>query len=252
MSFWAMGGYADFVWPAYGISALGLIGATVWILAAYASAKARVKALEEKNKSAGREKGMKRLVYAVPVLAFALLAFFLFKSLFQAQRIESQTGMSATDVLPSALIDKPAPRVALAAIDGASPAFSSADLAGGHVTVVNFFASWCVPCRMESAQLMALSKIAAAQPGLVLYGVDYEEHQPGAGRDFLNMLGNPFSHIVADTSGSEGIQWGVYGVPETYVVDAKGIVRFKLVGALTQEALTGQLLPAIAKARLAS
>ena len=181
---------------------------------------------------------MKRLVYAVPVLAFALLAFFLFKSLI----------MPAPNVLPSALIDKPAPPMTLAAMDGATPAFSSADLASGHVTVVNFFASWCVPCRAESAQLMALSK----NTGIALYGIDYEEHQPGAGRAFLNELGNPFSHIVADTSGSEGIQWGVYGVPETYVVDGKGIVRFKLVGALTEEALTGQLLPAIEQAKQAS
>jgi cytochrome c biogenesis protein CcmG/thiol:disulfide interchange protein DsbE len=178
---------------------------------------------------------MKRLIYAVPVLAFAVLAFFLFRSLI----------LPAPDVLPSALIDKPAPRMALAAMDAATPAFSSADLADGHVTVVNFFASWCVPCRAESAQLVALSKMQ----GIALYGVDYEERQPGAGRTFLDELGNPFSHIVADTSGSEGIQWGVYGVPETYVVDGKGIVRFKLVGALTQEALTGQLLPAIALAK---
>jgi cytochrome c biogenesis protein CcmG/thiol:disulfide interchange protein DsbE len=178
-----------------------------------------------------------RLLYAVPVLGFVVLAFFLFKSLI----------MPAPNVLPSALIDKPAPSVALAALDEATPGFSSADLRHGHVTVINFFASWCVPCRMESAQLMELSKM----PGLALYGVDYEEHQPGAGRAFLNELGNPFSRIVVDQSGAEGIQWGVYGVPETYVVDGKGIVRFKLVGALTPEALRGQLLPAMEKAKLA-
>jgi cytochrome c biogenesis protein CcmG/thiol:disulfide interchange protein DsbE len=133
-------------------------------------------------------------------------------------------------------------------MDDGTPGFSSADLKSGHVTVVNFFASWCVPCRMEHAQLMELSKMS----GIALYGVDYEEHQPGAGRAFLNELGNPFSRIVDDGNGAEGIQWGVYGVPETYVVDGKGIVRFKLVGGLTPEALGSQLLPAIAKARLAS
>ncbi|HWY62049.1 MAG TPA: DsbE family thiol:disulfide interchange protein [Rhizomicrobium sp.] len=181
---------------------------------------------------------MKRLVYAVPVLGFLMLAFFLFKSLI----------MPAPDVLPSALIDKPAPALALAAMDDATPGFSSADLESGHVTVVNFFASWCVPCRMEHAQLMGLSNM----PGVALYGVDYEERQPGAGRAFLKELGNPFSRIVDDGNGAEGIQWGVYGVPETYVVDGKGIVRFKLVGPLTPEALSGQLLPAMQKAKLAS
>ena len=76
--------------------------------------------------------------------------------------------------------------------------------------------------------------------------------QPGAGRAFLDELGNPFCRIVADTHGAAGINWGVYGVPETYVVDGKGIVRFKLVGGLTADALTRQLLPEIEKAKQAS
>jgi DsbE subfamily thiol:disulfide oxidoreductase len=181
---------------------------------------------------------MKRWLYAVPVAGFLVLAFFLFHSLFGRP----------PDLLPSALIDKPAPQINLAAIDDETPAFTRADLAAGHVTVVNFFASWCVPCRMESAQLMALSKM----PGITLYGVDYEERQPGAGRGFLNEQGNPFSRIVADTHGTTGINWGVYGVPETYVVDGKGVVRFKLVGQLTAAAMTGQLLPEIEKAKQAS
>jgi cytochrome c biogenesis protein CcmG, thiol:disulfide interchange protein DsbE len=181
---------------------------------------------------------MKRWLYAVPVAGFLVLAGFLFHSLFGPP----------PELLPSALIDKPAPQFNLAAIDGDTPAFTRADLAAGHVTVVNFFASWCVPCRMESAQLMTLSKM----PGITLYGVDYEERQPGAGRGFLNEQGNPFSRIVADTHGTTGINWGVYGVPETYVVDGKGVVRFKLVGQLTAAAMTGQLLPEIEKARQAS
>lgn len=181
---------------------------------------------------------MKRWLYAVPVAAFLVLAFFLFHSLFGRP----------PDLLPSALIDKPAPEIPLAAMDSANPGFTRADLASGRVTVVNFFASWCVPCRMESAQLLALSKM----PGITLYGVDYEERQPGAGRAFLDQQGNPFSRIVADTHGTTGINWGVYGVPETYVVDGKGVVRFKLVGQLTADALAGQLLPEIEKARQAS
>lgn len=181
---------------------------------------------------------MKRWIYALPVLGFMALAFVLFHSLFGR----------APDVLPSALIDKRAPDIGPAAMDSRTPGFSRADLAQGHVTVVNFFASWCVPCRMESAQLMALSKM----PGIHLYGVDYEERQDGAGRAFLNQLGDPFSRIVTDPHGAAGINWGVYGVPETYVVDGNGIVRFKLVGALTQDALVRQLLPEIEKAKQAS
>jgi cytochrome c biogenesis protein CcmG, thiol:disulfide interchange protein DsbE len=181
---------------------------------------------------------MKRWLYAVPVAGFLVLAFFLFHSLFGRP----------PELIPSALIDKPAPEIGLAAMDAATPGFTRADLATGHVTVVNFFASWCVPCRMESAQLMALSKM----PGITLYGVDYEERQPGAGRAFLDEQGNPFSRIVGDTHGTTGINWGVYGVPETYVVDGKGVVRFKLVGQLTAAAMTSQLLPEIEKAKLAS
>ena len=174
---------------------------------------------------------MKRLLYAVPVVAFLVLAGFLFRSLI----------LPPPEVLPSALIGKPAPQVNLPPMDAKTQGFTRSDLTAGHVTVVNFFASWCVPCRMESAQLMALSKM----PGITLYGVDYEERQPGAGRAFLDALGNPFSRIVADAHGTAGIDWGVYGVPETYVVDGKGVVRFKLVGPLTADALKQQLLPAI-------
>ncbi|MEP6829979.1 MAG: DsbE family thiol:disulfide interchange protein [Rhizomicrobium sp.] len=181
---------------------------------------------------------MKRWIYAVPVAGFLILAIVLFHSLFGRP----------PDLLPSALINKAAPEINLAAMDDATPGFTRADLAAGHVTVVNFFASWCVPCRMESAQLMALSKM----PGITLYGIDYEERQPGAGRTFLDEEGNPFSRIVADTHGTTGINWGVYGVPETYVVDGKGVVRFKLVGQLTAKAMSEQLLPEIEKAKLAS
>ena len=181
---------------------------------------------------------MKRLIYAVPVLLFLVLAFFLFKSLI----------LPPPDILPSALIDKPAPKVALAAMDDATPGFGTADLAAGHVTVVNYFGSWCIPCRQEAGALMGLAKM----PGVIVYGVDYEEHQPGAGRSFLNEVGNPFSRIVADSDGREGIEWGVDAVPETFVVDGKGVIRFKWVGPLDDATVAQRLLPAIKKAELAS
>jgi cytochrome c biogenesis protein CcmG/thiol:disulfide interchange protein DsbE len=186
---------------------------------------------------------MKRWMYALPVLAFAVVAFFLYRGLF----------VTPSEVaLPSALINKPAPDIALPPMDAATPGFTRADLAKGHVTVVNFFASWCVPCRVEAPLMMTLSQM----PGIALYGVDYEDaRQNPAGQDgraFLSELGNPFSRIVADLHGAVAIDWGVYGVPETYVVDGKGIIRFKWVGPLTPDVLTGQLLPEIEKARQAS
>lgn len=173
---------------------------------------------------------MKRLVYVLPVLGFAVLAFFLFRSLWHPE----------TGPVPSALLDKPAPRLALPALDAQAQSFSPADLRAGHVSVVNVFASWCAPCRTESAQLMALSRV----PGVQLYGLAQKD-KPAATRAFLDELGNPFAKIARDDDGRASIEWGVYGVPETYVVDGKGIVRFKYVGPLTDDVVQNQVLPAI-------
>lgn len=186
---------------------------------------------------------MKRWIFVLPVLAFAAVAFFLYRGLY----------LTPTAVyLPSVLINKPAPNIGLPPMDAMTPGFTRADLASGHVTVVNFFASWCVPCHEEADALMRLSKM----PGIVLYGVDYEdERQSGGGQDgraFLTDVGNPFSRIVADVHGTAAIDWGVYGAPETFVVDGRGIIRFKIVGALTDQIISGQLLPEIEKARQAS
>jgi cytochrome c biogenesis protein CcmG/thiol:disulfide interchange protein DsbE len=176
---------------------------------------------------------MKRLVYAIPVLAFVALAIFLFRSLFAP----------APDILPSALINLPAPEVRLPALPG-ERGFTRADLASGKVTVVNFFASWCAPCRQEAPVLMRLAKV----PGVRLYGIDYKD-KPEAARAFLTELGNPFARIVADRDGANAIDWGVYGYPETYVVDGKGIIRYKFIGPLSDAALTSTLLPVIEKAQ---
>jgi len=179
---------------------------------------------------------MKRWVYALPVLAFALLAFFLFRSLWDP----------APRVIPSALLNKPVPRLVLPPLDARSPAFGPADLASGQVSVVNVFASWCAPCRVEAPQLQALSRV----PGIAVYGLVHKD-KPEAARAFLDEVGNPFSRIVLDADGRASIEWGVYGVPETYVVDGKGVIRFKYVGEITQAVLEQQLLPAIETAKAA-
>lgn len=180
---------------------------------------------------------MKRLVYALPVLAFGLLAFFLFRSLWAPP----------PNVLPSALIDKPVPDRTLPPLDAQTQGFGPKDFKKGKVIVVNVFSSTCVPCRLEAPVLDELAK----RPGITLYGFVWKDKAPDA-RQFLNEVGNPFSRIGQDTDGAAGLQWGVYGWPETYVVDGRGIIRFKYVGALTPEIVDKLLLPAMEQARAAS
>ena len=177
---------------------------------------------------------MNRWITVIPVAAFAVLAFFLFKSLWAP----------APDIIPSALINKPAPRLVLPGLDAQSAAFTPADLAAGHVSVVNVFASWCAPCRLEAGQLETLSRM----PGVAVYGLAQKD-KPAATRAFLDEVGNPFARIARDDDGRASIEWGVYGVPETFVVDGKGIIRLKYVGEITQAALAGRLVPAIRAAQ---
>ena len=115
----------------------------------------------------------------------------------------------------------------------------------GQVVLVNFWASWCVPCTIEHPQLMQL-----AREGVPVYGVSYKDKAPEA-RAFLERRGNPFARLGADATGRVGIEWGVYGVPETFVVGPDGTIRTKMVGPLTPETLASTLLPAIAQAGVA-
>ena len=107
------------------------------------------------------------------------------------------------------------------------------------VKLVNVFASWCAPCRTEHPQLMRL-----ARDGVELYGIDYKD-EPEAARQWLAGLGNPFARIGVDRGGQVAIDWGVYGVPETFIVDAKGVIRFKQVGPITPEVLNTTILPLV-------
>lgn len=144
----------------------------------------------------------------------------------------------------SVLIDKPAPVFALAAVPGLDvPGFDTASLSG-QVSVVNVFASWCIPCRDEHPLLMALKDRA----DINLLGINQAD-APENARAFLAELGNPYAAVGADRDRRVSIDWGVYGVPETFVVDAAGIITFKHVGPLTPQTFETDLLPAIARAQ---
>jgi len=152
-----------------------------------------------------------------------------------------------TAMTPSPLLDKPAPRLALPTLDVKTIAFLPRDLAAGHVTVLNVWASWCAPCRAEVPALAQL----AARGDIVLYGLVYKD-TPGKARAFLDDTGNPYSRIDLDADGRAGIEWGITGVPETFVIDGRGIVRLRYAGPLVGSALSEIVMPAIEKAERAS
>lgn len=152
--------------------------------------------------------------------------------------------------IPTALKNRPAPEFILPELIGLQkngtpmPGLSSADLKTGTVTLVNVWASWCGPCRQEHPILMQL----AEDPTIKVVGINYKD-KPENARRFLASLGNPYSRVGADRKGTSAIDWGVYGVPETFVVDGKGIIRHKLIGPITPSGLQKELLPAIAAAK---
>jgi cytochrome c biogenesis protein CcmG, thiol:disulfide interchange protein DsbE len=165
---------------------------------------------------------MRRLITLLPVILFGGLALLFWKGL---------SGDPAT--LPSTFINKPVPSFTLPAVTELKvPGLSDADLKTGGVTVVNIWASWCGPCRAEHPMLMQLSK----RSDITLVGINNKDEAANAAR-FLGALGQPFAKVGADTNGRVTIDWGGYGVPETFIVDGKGNIRYKKVGELTPEFL---------------
>ncbi|RYH10368.1 DsbE family thiol:disulfide interchange protein [Tropicimonas sp. IMCC6043] len=156
-------------------------------------------------------------------------------------------GMQRDDpnALPSEFIGKPAPALDLVEFAG-RPMLTDEALRTGEVTLVNFWASWCAPCRAEHPQLMKL-----AEEGIALHGVNYKDTEE-KGRAFLDGLGDPFTLSGADPTGRTGIDWGVYGSPETFVIDGQGRIVLRFAGPITTSVLESKIRPAIAKAAAGS
>ena len=176
-------------------------------------------------------------LYVLPALLFLALAGVLFYAM-------NRTAATGEAPLPSMLVGKKVPNDVLPPLDAGAQGFAPKDLSAGQVTVVNVFASWCAPCHSEAPMLMRL----ASRHDLRLVGM-VQKDTPANIRNFLAENGNPFSRIGLDADGRASIDWGVYGVPETFVVDGHGIVRARIVGEITEDVLAHQLLPAIAAAR---
>jgi cytochrome c biogenesis protein CcmG, thiol:disulfide interchange protein DsbE len=151
--------------------------------------------------------------------------------------------------LPSALINKTVPDFDLPALLPNTAGLSDKDLKQGHVTVLNIFASWCGPCHEENPQLMALAQDKRLTgENIKLVGIAYKD-LPDNTRRYLGQEGNPYGAIGVDASGRTGIDFGVYGVPETYVIRGNGTVAFKFVGPLDDDTLNAALWPQIEAAR---
>jgi cytochrome c biogenesis protein CcmG/thiol:disulfide interchange protein DsbE len=144
-------------------------------------------------------------------------------------------------LVPSALINRPAPNFDLPGLYDPVKGLARRDLGHG-VTLVNFFASWCAPCREEQPALTALAR----EPGVTLDGIAYKD-KPADSKRFLDDLGNPYHRVGIDRDGTTAINFGVYGVPETYVVDATGHIRYRQVGPLSEEDVDRKIMPLVAR-----
>lgn len=166
----------------------------------------------------------------LPLLVFAVMAVFLGIGL----------TMNPRDI-PSPLIGKPVPEFALPPVKGRTQGLATADLRG-QVSLVNVFASWCVACREEHPLWMEIGRSGA----VALHGLNYKD-KPEDAQAWLNELGDPYTRTGADIKGRVGIDWGVYGVPETFVVDRDGRIAYKHIGAVTPEVLRDKIMPLVAK-----
>ena len=175
----------------------------------------------------------KRLLFLLPALIFAVVVGYFVWGLTDPDRNPSE--------VPSAMVGQPVPEIDLPPIDGGDlPGLKTADLRNGRVTLVNFFASWCIPCRAEHPLLMDL-----ADEGTVrLVGINYKD-RPVDALNWLDELGNPYERIGADHNARAGIEFGVSGVPETYVIDREGRIRYQRIGPIDHRELEDRIRPLV-------
>ena len=197
--------------------------------------------VESEKSDGGDSAGYLKLVFRLlPVALFLGLAGVFGVSLFSGD----------ASILPSALINKSVPQFNLPSlgetegVTSSIPGLKTEDLKQGNVTVVNYWASWCPPCRYEHPVLMRLNKMNIVK----LVGISQKD-DPVKSLQFLNGLGNPYSAVGVDRNGRVSIDWGVYGLPETFVVDGAGKIRFKFVGPISNKILEEKILPEIEKAK---
>jgi cytochrome c biogenesis protein CcmG, thiol:disulfide interchange protein DsbE len=164
----------------------------------------------------------------IPLVGFLILTGFLFVGLWRDPR-----------EVPSPLIDKPAPQFSLAKLDEPTAMLGTADMKG-QVWLLNVWASWCVSCREEHPLLVELAKTKLVP----IIGLDYKD-QPGPGKQWLVQNGDPYTTSVMDRDGRVGIDYGVYGVPETFVIDKAGTIRYKQIGPITADALAKKIIPLV-------
>jgi cytochrome c biogenesis protein CcmG/thiol:disulfide interchange protein DsbE len=191
------------------------------------------------NKDQPKSSGTARYLLAlIPLIVFACIAFAVGKVMYDQE-------VHGTDIsaIPSALIGTKAPKLALAPLDGSNLPALTDDAIKGKLTLVNVFASWCIPCRDEHPVLKELAKDGR----LNIVAINYKDTSENALR-FLGELGNPYNAIGIDPNGSAAIDWGVYGIPESYLVSPDGTILYKQVGPFTPTSLKEGLYPAIEKA----
>ena len=187
---------------------------------------------DQGSKSPSDRRLKRRLIFWMPIVAFAGLALAFGRGLTRDPTL-----------VPSALIGRPVPRFSLPPVKGRTLALSDADLKG-TVSLVNVFASWCVACREEHPIWMRLK-----QEGIVpIHGLNYKD-QPDDAAHWLDTFGDPYTRTGADLDGRVAIDWGVYGVPETYVIDRDGRIVFKQIGPVNARVLDQTILPLIARLR---
>lgn len=170
----------------------------------------------------------------IPIISFVLIA-----AILGAVLVSVLTGHHNPRTLPSALLNKPAPAFNLPSPLTGQPGLKTADLKGG-IAIVNVWASWCPPCLVEHPQIIQLSKV----PGLRVFGLNQKDRKENAAR-WLRTHGNPYAAIGHDPEGRVGLDWGVYGVPETFILDRTGKIRFRFAGPITKSILNSTILPVI-------